>query len=252
MEPESIEASVGHVRAEVEQCVALLQDRLDEAGVQEEQCLELSSIMMRHPEICVSALVVEAGGVVAVAAALQVHAGSREVQRTGCIALFRLAAGGTACAQAVVEAGGLAATVAAMRSDPGNVEIQWNGCSALWRVAEGGALCTKAVVETGGVSATVAAMRSHSSSEEVQWNGCSALLGLAASGTACAQAVVEAGGVPVTVAAMRSHSSSEDVQQNGCGALSLSCGRRHVMCSGGGGCGRWAGDRGRDAVTQHQ
>ena len=98
--------------------------------------------------------VVDAGGVAAVVAAMELA--DAEVQCWGCVALANLASGGAACKQSVVKGRGVAVVVSAMGRRTANAQVQYWGCNALKNLAEGGAACAQAIV--GGVAALVAAM----------------------------------------------------------------------------------------------
>ena len=138
------------------------------------------------------------------------------MQANGCAALFLIAAGGAACAQAVAEVGGAGAVVAALQAHRSNLDVQTTGCAALHRIAVGGAECAQVVVEAGGAGAAAAALQAHRSNSEVQVNGSVALSCVASGGTACAQVTV--GAAPV-VAALQGHWNDVDVQIKDCAAL---------------------------------
>ena len=113
-----------------------------ELDVQSRGCYALSSFLVGRGDAAAAAearrqQVVDAGAIPLVVAALQVNAQDPYVQRNGCIALGRLAAGvelgAEAGKQVAIEAGAIPLLLSAMRRLHADAKMQTNGCWVLSR-----------------------------------------------------------------------------------------------------------------------
>ena len=148
--------AVGRAYAtEVAEAIAAASRAPSNVDVQSSSCAALASVAGHGPEF--AQVVMNAGGMTMIGAALLAHPSDGVVQGHGCAALSHIAAGGTVCAQAVVDADGAGAVVAALRVHLSNRYVHMSGCAARFRIAAGGTECAQAVVDAGGLGAVVAA-----------------------------------------------------------------------------------------------
>lgn len=154
--------------------VAAMRAHAHELDVQSRGCYALSSFLVGRGDAAAAAEarrqeVVNAGAIPLVVSALQVNSQDPYVQRNGCIALGRLAAGVEAEAeagkQAAVQAGAIPLLLSAMRRLDSDAKMQTNGCWVLSRLVEGNGPTADArrqvAVDAGAMSLVSRALREH-------------------------------------------------------------------------------------------
>ena len=202
--------------------MAIMNAHLKNADVQEFFCKELlkkitkNKITTTKDHLQNQLMVVTAGGIKAVVAAMNAHLNNAAVQEYGCIILMRIAVLAEKQPKVAV-AGGIEAVVAAMNAHLDNAAIQEFGCWALSNIAVPADNQLK-VAAKGGIEAVVAAMNAHTRVAAIQKKGCWALSNIAV--LADNQLKVAAkGGIKAVVDAMNAHLDNADINKNGCAAL---------------------------------
>jgi hypothetical protein len=199
---------------------------LDNADVQEFFCKELLKKITKTKKITNKdhlqnlLMVVAAGGIKAVVAAMKNHLNNAAVQQYGCIILMGiavLAENKPKVAVAVAGAGGIEAVVAAMNEHAGDAVVQEFGCGALANIAALAENQPK-VAAAKGIEAVVAAMKAHTDVAAIQKKGCWALSNIAMLDDNQPK-VAAAKGIEAVVAAMRKYPNNADIKKNGCGVL---------------------------------
>ena len=161
--------------------VMAMRSHAHELDVQSRGCYALSSFLVGRGDAAAAAearrqQVVGAGAIPLVVAALQVNAQDPYVQRNGCIALGRLAAGveleAEAGKQVAIEAGAIPLLLSAMRRLHGDAKMQTNGCWVLSRLVEGSGPAAdgrrQAAIDAGAMSLVSAALREHEDHHGIQ------------------------------------------------------------------------------------
>jgi hypothetical protein len=147
--------------AEVKQRVATvaasMSANLSDPRAQADGCETLRTIVQGNAAN--KTIIVSAGGLEAIVAAMRAFTSSLPVQETGCDVIFHLALVEQLRAP-IVSAEGIVVVVGAMRAFAANSSIQQSGCSVLDDLSKIEANRAP-IVSAGGIEAVQAAMRAH-------------------------------------------------------------------------------------------
>lgn len=180
-----------------------LQTYKDNEDVLQGCCWALSRLAMEdegEPAPRRSQVLVEAGVVEAVLAAMARHETSVSVAGGGLRVLQALIFG--SMADAVVSAGAIAVVVAAMWA---HQKLLSSGCSTLWQLASHHPHLATSIVDAGGHQVILDALRRRYYDDILRDGSCDALRALVAASPTCADAVVAAGGLEALVAVLRTN-----------------------------------------------
>ena len=162
-------------------------------------------------------MLVEAGAIPIILAAMRRHQSVPSVQRRGCLTLGNLAPNNLHNKDLIVQA--IPIILQAMRQHPFVPKIQRYACYALGKLATNNVHNQNLIAEAGAIPIIVHAIRQHHTVPDIRKYGCYAIGNLAANNLHNKDLIVEADAIPVILQAMREHQSVPDIQQYGCLAL---------------------------------
>mmetsp|Transcript_26527 Transcript_26527/g.43413 ORF Transcript_26527/g.43413 Transcript_26527/m.43413 type:complete len:1392 (+) Transcript_26527:305-4480(+) len=226
----------GDPKALIKQCLDKMQNKADDASVQEKGCESLAKLIQSETQD--GQRIVDAEGIQVVLNAMKNHDSVLGVQMKGYEVLYELARNHTGLVTGeIVKAlasvalkgdfwddhidvtGAIKAIVNAMKAHQDDSDMQENGCRALRNIALSNIVYCYFVGEAGGAEAIIASLQSCERSADVCEQAIGALADLTWSNSGNRVSIRKAGGIVAVLSAMLFKRRHDKVQEEGCRAL---------------------------------